>query len=88
MPEHEIKPRGAVGPVMLAANMQLVMSQANALILETVRAYLRGFYAEVMQPAPVIENGMALPLSGPGLGVELAESLWTRPDARTRRSGT
>ena len=85
--DRSIAPHDCVGPVMLAANMQLVMSQANALILETVRAYLRGFYAEVMQPAPVIEDGMALPLTGPGLGVELAGSLWTRPDARTRRSG-
>lgn len=85
--DRSIAPHDCVGPVMLAANMQLVMSQANALILETVRAYLRGFYAEVMQPAPVIENGMALPLAGPGLGVDLAESLWTRSDARTRRSG-
>lgn len=85
--DRSIAPHDCVGPVMLAANMQLVMSQPNALILETVRAYLRGFYAEVMQPAPVIENGMALPLSGPGLGVELAGSLWSRPDARMRRSG-
>jgi L-alanine-DL-glutamate epimerase-like enolase superfamily enzyme len=85
--DRSIAPHDCVGPVMLAANMQLVMSQANALILETVRAYLRGFYAEVMQPAPTIENGMALSLSGPGLGVELAESLWARPDARARRSG-
>jgi L-alanine-DL-glutamate epimerase-like enolase superfamily enzyme len=82
-----IAPHDCVGPVMLAANMQLVMSQANALILETVRAYLRGFYAEVMQPPPAIDNGMALPLAGPGLGVELAPSLWSRPDAKTRRSG-
>ena len=85
--DRSIAPHDCVGPVMLAANMQLVMSQPNALILETVRAYLRGFYAEVMQSAPVIENGMALPLSGPGLGVELAGSLWSRPDARMRRSG-
>mgnify|MGYP001206207670 CR=1 FL=1 len=85
--DRSIAPHDCVGPVMLAANMQLVMSQANALILETVRAYLRGFYAEVMQPAPVIDNGLAMPLAGPGLGVELAASLWSRPDARIRRSG-
>jgi len=29
---------------------------------------------------------MALPLDGPGLGVELAAELWQRADARTRRS--
>jgi galactonate dehydratase len=39
-----------------------------------------------MQPAPVVTNGMARPLDGPGLGIELAPELWTRPDARTRRS--
>jgi L-alanine-DL-glutamate epimerase-like enolase superfamily enzyme len=71
---------------MLAANMQLVFSQPHALILETVRAYLRGFYAEVMQPAPTVRDGVALPLDGPGLGVELAPELWTRADAATRRS--
>ncbi|MCB9967167.1 MAG: mandelate racemase/muconate lactonizing enzyme family protein [Geminicoccaceae bacterium] len=81
-----IAPHDCVGPVMLAANMQLVFSQPHALVLETVRAYLRGFYAEVMQPAPVIEAGMARPLDGPGLGIELAPELWTRPDSRSRSS--
>ncbi len=81
-----IAPHDCVGPVVLAANMQLVFSQPHALILETVRAYLRGFYAEVMRPAPVVRDGMALPLDGPGLGVELAPELWTRADAATRRS--
>jgi galactonate dehydratase len=51
-----------------------------------VRAYLRGFYAEVMRPAPVVEGGMALPLDGPGLGVDLAPELWARPDASVRHS--
>lgn len=81
-----IAPHDCVGPVMLAANLQLVFSQPHALILETVRAYLRGFYAEIMQPAPVVLDGKAKPLDGPGLGVELAPELWTRPDARTRSS--
>lgn len=81
-----IAPHDCVGPVMLAANMQLVMSQPHALILETVRAYLRGLYAELMQPVPRIENGRARPLEGPGLGVELNPELWSRPDARSRRS--
>jgi L-alanine-DL-glutamate epimerase-like enolase superfamily enzyme len=84
--DRSIAPHDCVGPVMLAANMQLVFSQANALILETVRAYLRGFYAEVMQPAPVIEHGIARPLGEPGLGIELSPELWQRPDARARRS--
>jgi L-alanine-DL-glutamate epimerase-like enolase superfamily enzyme len=84
--DRSIAPHDCVGPVMLAANMQLVFSQANTLILETVRAYLRGFYGEVMQPPPLVEHGIARPLEGPGLGVELAPALWERPDARTRRS--
>lgn len=81
-----IAPHDCVGPVMLAANLQLVMSQPHALILETVRAYLRGFYADLMRPLPEIADGFAKPLSGAGLGIELAPELWTRSDARTRRS--
>jgi L-alanine-DL-glutamate epimerase-like enolase superfamily enzyme len=72
--------------MMLAASLQLVMSQPHALILETVRAYLRGFYAELMRPVPEIVDGFAYPIDGPGLGIELAPVLWARPDARTRRS--
>src|SRR5690606_33859611 len=37
-----IAPHDCVGPVMLAANMQLVMAMPNAQVLEIVRAYLRG----------------------------------------------
>jgi L-alanine-DL-glutamate epimerase-like enolase superfamily enzyme len=81
-----IAPHDCVGPVMLAANMQLVMSQANALILETVRAYLRGFYADLVSPLPRIEAGMAHPLDGPGLGVELAPALWQGAGAERRRT--
>jgi L-alanine-DL-glutamate epimerase-like enolase superfamily enzyme len=81
-----IAPHDCVGPVMLAANMQLVMAMPNAQILETVRAYLRGFYAEIMRPCPRIEGGHALPLDGPGLGIELDPGLWRRPDATVRRS--
>jgi hypothetical protein len=39
-----------------------------------------------MQPVPIIEHGFALPLDGPGLGIELAPALWDRPDAHCRRS--
>jgi galactonate dehydratase len=81
-----IAPHDCVGPVMLAANLQLLMAAPNALICETVRAYLRGFYAELMRPVPLIEGGIARPLEAPGLGVELDPALWERPDARTRRS--
>ena len=81
-----IAPHDCVGPVMLAANMQLVMSQANALILETVRAYIRGFYADLVTPLPRIAEGLAYPLDGPGLGVTLAPGLWRDPGAERRRS--
>ena len=81
-----IAPHDCVGPVTLAANLQLVMSQPHATLLETVRAYLRGFYAEVVLPLPAIADGTARPLDGPGLGVELTPGLRQRPDARARRS--
>jgi galactonate dehydratase len=82
-----IAPHDCVGPVMLAANLQLLMAAPNALICETVRAYLRGFYAEIMRPGPRVENGVVHALEGPGLGVDLAPGLWQREDATRRRSG-
>jgi L-alanine-DL-glutamate epimerase-like enolase superfamily enzyme len=84
--DRAIAPHDCVGPVMLAANLQLLMSQPNALILETVRAYLRGFYANLAQPLPIITNGEAAGLDGPGLGIELSPALMKASDASRRRS--
>jgi L-alanine-DL-glutamate epimerase-like enolase superfamily enzyme len=84
--DRPIAPHDCTGPVQLVANTHLVMSTPNALILETVRAHYRGYYATLVTALPRIEEGFARPMSGPGLGTALQPDLRARPDATVRRS--
>lgn len=82
--DRTIAPHDCTGPVLLAANIHLVMAEPTALVLETVRAYYRGFYTEILDRPLPIRDGYAYPLDGPGLGVSLAPALLERPDTTTR----
>jgi len=84
--DRPIAPHDCTGPVTLAANLHLTLAAPNALILETVRAYTRGFYQDLVTTLPRIERGFAFPLTAPGLGLALLPDLRLRPDAKVRRS--
>jgi galactonate dehydratase len=84
--DRPIAPHDCTGPVTLCANLHLTLAAPNALILETVRAYTRGFYRDLVTTLPRIERGFAYPLTAPGLGTALLPDLRHRPDAKTRRS--
>jgi galactonate dehydratase len=84
--DRPIAPHDCTGPVVLAANLHLALAAPNALILETVRAYTRGFYQDLVTTLPRIEQGFAYPMTGPGLGTALNSDLRRRPDATIRRS--
>jgi L-alanine-DL-glutamate epimerase-like enolase superfamily enzyme len=84
--DRPIAPHDCTGPVQLVANTHLVMSTPNALILETVRAHLRGYYPTLVTALPRIEHGFAYPMAEPGLGTALQPDLRTRSDATVRRS--
>lgn len=77
-------PHDCTGPITLAACAHLVMSQPNGLIQETVRAFVRGWYADVITGGPSIEGDSMVLGTGPGLGLELAESFIQRPDTAHR----
>jgi L-alanine-DL-glutamate epimerase-like enolase superfamily enzyme len=61
-------------------------SQPNTLIQESVRAFYRGWYNELVTTVPKIENGYVYPMEGPGLGLELLPSVFQRPDLTVRAS--
>jgi galactonate dehydratase len=82
-----IAPHDCTGPVSFAACVHLILSQPNGLIQETVRAFIRTWYAELVTGLPVIEDGTISLTAAPGLGVELAEALATGADVE-RRSTT
>lgn len=70
-----------IGPVAVWSAAHLMLHVPNALVVETVRAYYKGWYNEVMtEPLPV-SDGMILLSDRPGLGTALREEVLNRPDA-------
>jgi len=82
-----VAPHDCTGPVTFAACGHLVMSQPNGLIQETVRAFLRTWYAELVDGLPAISDGHLTLSREPGLGLRLKDGLLERPDVRRRVSG-
>ncbi len=75
-----------VGPVILMASIHLAFHLPNTLIQEVVRAFLHGFYRDLVTHVPEINRGFLAPPDASGLGVELLPDFRQRPGARVRRS--
>ncbi|HJM52463.1 MAG TPA: mandelate racemase/muconate lactonizing enzyme family protein [Dehalococcoidia bacterium] len=74
-------PHDASGPVTLMASTHLDMHLPNAVVQETVRAFMRTWYADVVDVLPVIEDGHISAPDTPGLGMKLLPGVMDRPDA-------
>lgn len=70
-----VAPHDCTGPVTFAACCHLVMSQPNGLIQETVRAFLRTWYGELVEGLPPVANGQVSLTKEPGLGLRLKDGL-------------
>ena len=81
-----IAPHDCVGPITFAASLALVMSTPNALVQETVRAFYRGYYRDVVTEIPHIADGQIYPLNGVGLGTDLQPDFAERKGVRIRCS--
>ncbi len=81
-----IAPHDCTGPVVWAVNLHMSLAMSNALWLESVRAYYRGIYRQLVTALPRIENGQAFAMEGPGLGTQLSEELLGHPETQVRRS--
>ncbi|MFT5116154.1 MAG: galactonate dehydratase [Parasphingorhabdus sp.] len=66
-----VAPHDCTGPVVWAAACHLSIHASNALIQESVRAFYTGWYNELVDNLPVVEQGYITPLSGNGLGLQL-----------------
>ncbi|WP_336022781.1 mandelate racemase/muconate lactonizing enzyme family protein [Halobellus salinisoli] len=62
------------GPIQWAAALHLDVATPNFLVQEGIEEW-NGFHRELVEGAPTFEDGTFDPPSGPGLGVELDESL-------------
>ena len=70
------------GPFTLYAGIHLAINATNAVYQETVRAYLRVNYPELITNLPVVANGHLLAPTSPGLGTCLLPDVRTRPGAK------
>lgn len=74
------------GPVVLAASTHLSLNAPNALLQESVRAFHRTWYRDIVTALPPIRNGMITVPPGPGLGLELSPDLDRAFTVSRRRS--
>lgn len=79
-------PHDCIGPVGFVAAVHASFSQPNTLIQESVRAFYKGWYNELVTTMPRIENGHVYPMEGAGLGVELVSGFFQRSDLSVRTS--
>jgi len=70
----QIAPHLYCGPIEGAANIQLAACSPNFLILESIQTW-GGFYADLLKRPVQWEDGYVIPPNGPGLGVELDETV-------------
>ncbi len=63
-----IAPHDCTGPIVLAASVHLALHAPSALFQEVVRAYLSGWYRDLVTVLPTIKDGHVMPFEGAGLG--------------------
>jgi L-alanine-DL-glutamate epimerase-like enolase superfamily enzyme len=66
-----VAPHDCTGPVVLGASTHLALNAPNALVQESVRAFYKTWYRDLVTALPQVKNGMITVPPGPGLGMEL-----------------
>jgi L-alanine-DL-glutamate epimerase-like enolase superfamily enzyme len=79
-----VAPHDCTGPVVLCASTHLALNAPNALVQESVRAFYRTWYRDLVTALPEVRGGMITVPPGPGLGMDLAPDL-DRAFTTTRR---
>lgn len=74
------------GPFTLYAGIHLALNATNAIYQESVRAYMRVNYPELVTELPVLEKGHLLAPTKPGIGTTLLPDVRKREDAVVRES--
>lgn len=69
------------GPINLFAGLHLAVNAPNAMYQETVRAFVRTFYPDLVTNNIDIQHGYAQLPVGPGLGTALLPDITSRADA-------
>jgi galactonate dehydratase len=72
------------GPVVLTVSTHLALHTRNCFVQEMVRAFFFGWYGEVVEGLPILDNGYLSVSETPGTGVSLRPEVLSRPDCRRR----
>jgi L-alanine-DL-glutamate epimerase-like enolase superfamily enzyme len=72
------------GPVVLTVSTHLALHTQNCFVQEMVRAFYFGWYGEVVEGLPILDNGYLSVSQTPGTGVSLRPEVLARPDCRRR----
>ena len=70
-----VAPHDCTGPVVLCASTHLSLNAPNALVQESVRAFYRTWYRDLVTALPEVKHGMITVPPGPGLGMDLHPDL-------------
>ncbi len=76
--ELPVAPHNCHGPVGAMATVHASAAIANLRVMESVRAFTRGFFAELVDEPPVIEGAGAPVPERPGLGLRLRDDVLAR----------
>ncbi|MDV7142541.1 mandelate racemase/muconate lactonizing enzyme family protein [Tropicimonas sp. TH_r6] len=82
-----VTPHDCTGPVVLCAGTHLSLNAPNALLQESVRAFYKTWYRDLVTALPPVSNGKITVPPGPGLGMELNPELDRAYTTARRRSG-
>ena len=70
-----VAPHDCTGPVVLCASTHLSLNAPNAVVQESVRAFYRTWYRDIVTALPEVRDGMITVPPGPGLGLDLNPDL-------------
>jgi L-alanine-DL-glutamate epimerase-like enolase superfamily enzyme len=70
-----VAPHDCTGPVVLGASTHLSLNAPNALVQESVRAFYRTWYRDLVTALPEVRDGMITAPPGPGHGMRLSPEL-------------
>lgn len=76
-----VAPHDATGPVNIFACAHICMSAPNAMIMEHVRSFYRGWYGRFVDPNLDIRGGYLYAPQNPGIGTRLRPEVRDRADA-------
>jgi L-alanine-DL-glutamate epimerase-like enolase superfamily enzyme len=81
-----VAPHDCTGPVVLCASTHLSLNAPNALVQESVRAYYRTWYRDLVTAVPEVTDGCITVPPGPGLGLDLLPDIDQRFTVSRRTS--